>query len=133
MNRLSRTGLILTGALSAALVAGPALAATATPTSLTLKAAKSSVAHNTKDSLTGTLKDAKSKALAGETVVLEKRAYGTKSFTVAATKKTNSKGQVVLTVTPGSRKGQKEQYELVYKGSATHKASHSQVITVSVS
>lgn len=120
-------------AVSVGLFAAPAFAATAaTPTSLALKAAKSTVAPNQKDTLTGTLK-AGSKALAGESVKLEKRAAGAKSFTLVTTKKTDSKGHVTLVVTPGSKKGGKEQYELVFAGTKTYKASHSSVITVTVS
>lgn len=70
MRRIAtRTTLLTAGLVAAGLTAGPALAATtaAKPTSLTLKAAKSTVAPTTKDTLTGTLKSG-TKALAGETV-----------------------------------------------------------------
>jgi len=58
---------------------------------------------------------------------------GAKSFTLVAMKTTDSKGHVALTVTPGTRKGQKEQYELVFAGTTAIKASHSSVITITVS
>jgi 5-hydroxyisourate hydrolase-like protein (transthyretin family) len=111
----------------------PALAATAPkPTSLTLKAAHSSVAPKTKDTLTATLKSG-TKPVAGEPVKLEKRAAGAKSWTLVSSKTTNAKGQTSWSVVPGSKKGQKEQYELVFSGNKSYKASHSSVITVTVS
>ena len=48
-------------------------------------------------------------------------------------KTTDSKGHVALTVTPGTRKGPKEQYELVFAGTTAIKASHNSVITITVS
>jgi 5-hydroxyisourate hydrolase-like protein (transthyretin family) len=113
--------------------AGTALATTAPqPTSLTVKAAKSTVAPHAKDALTGTLKSG-SKPLADEKVKLERRQAGAKSFTLVSTKTTNSKGQVAYTVVPGTKKGQKEQYELVFAGTTSYRASHSKVITIVVS
>ena len=120
-----------TGALAAGLTAAPALAAGAQPTSLTLKAAKSSVAHNQKTTLTGTLKSGAT-FVSGAPVVLEKRAAGAKSWSTVTTKTTNSKGAVTYSVVPGTKKGQKEQYELVFKGNSKYKASHSAVITITV-
>lgn len=115
----------------------PANAATAkpvkAPTSLTLKAHHSTVAPKHKDTLTGTLKSGRTR-IAGATVTLEKRSAGShKSWTVVTTKTTDANGHVTLTVTPGSHKGHKEQYELKYAGDATHKASHSSIITITVS
>lgn len=52
---------------------------------------------------------------------------------MVTSKTTDSKGKVVLTVVPGKKKGQKEQYELIFAGSATNKASHGSVITLTVS
>ena len=135
MHRIAtRTTLLTAGLVVAGLTAGPALAATtaAKPSSLTLKAAKSMVAPKAKDTLTGTLKSG-TKVLANEPVKLEKRAAGAKSFTIVSTKTTDAKGKVVLTVTPGMRKGQKEQYELVFAGTKAFKASHSSIITITVS
>ena len=132
MPRLALRLLVATTAAAVtSLSVGPAFAANASPTSLTLKAAKSTVAPKAKDTLTGTLK-AGTKVLAGQSVKLEKRAAGAKSFTLVTTKTTDAKGHVVLTVTPGTRKGQKVQYELVFAGTSTYKASHSSIITVTV-
>jgi hypothetical protein len=111
--------------------AAPALAAAAQPTSLTLKAAKSSVTHNQKTTLTGTLKSGGT-ALAAQPVVLEKRAAGAKAWSAVSTKSTSSKGTVTYSVVPGTRKGQKEEFYLVFKGNAKYKASHSAIITVTV-
>jgi hypothetical protein len=118
-------------ALAAGMSAAPALAASAQPTSLTLKAAKSSVVHNQKTTLTGTLK-AGTKPLSAQPVILEKRAAGAKAWSVVSSKNTSSKGTVSYVVTPGTKKGQKEQYYLVFKGNAKYKASHSAVITITV-
>jgi hypothetical protein len=124
---------VVAGLAVGSMAAAPAFATTAAkPTSLTLKAAKSSVAPKQKDTLTGLLKSG-THTLAGDTVKLERRAYGAKSFVVVASKTTDSKGRAVLTVTPGTRKGQKVQYELVFSGTKSYKASHSSIITVTVS
>lgn len=130
----TRTLAVGVSLVAASVATAPAFAATpaARPTALTLKAAKSTVAPKQKDTLTGLLKSG-TKALAGQSVKLEKRAAGARSFTVVATKTTDSKGHVVLTVTPGTRKGQKEQYELVFAGTKSYKASHSSIITITVS
>ena len=133
MTRLTtRPALVLAGVLTASLTAGTALAATPAPTSLTLKAAKTTVTHNTKTTLTGTLKSGK-KLVAGQSVKLEKRAYGTKKFALVGTKTTGTKGTVSFSVVPGTKKGQKEQYEVVFTGTSKYKASHSAVITITVS
>ena len=134
MLRLSRiAAAAATGAALLALGASPALAATAAkPTSLTLHASRTTVPHNQKVTLTELLKVG-SKGLAGEPVKLEKRAAGARSFTLVSTKTTNAKGQVTLSVIPGTRKGQKEQYELIFAGNKTDKGSHSRIITITVS
>ena len=136
MSRLtSRPVLVVAGVLAASLTAAPALAATSVPTTLTLKAAKSTVAAKAKDTLTGTLKSGKA-ADGGESVRLVKRSAGTRKFTsTGITKRTDAKGQVTLSVTPGTKKGQKEQYMLVFNGDAAKhlKGSHSAVITITVS
>jgi len=41
-------------------------------------------------------------------------------------------GKVILTIVPGTRKGQKEQYELLFAANATLKASHSSIISITV-
>ena len=133
MNLVKKTLVASTTLLVMGSTAAPALAATtAKPTALTVKAAKSSVAPKAKDTLVGTLKSGGT-VLKGQTVKLEQRAAGAKSFKVVSSKKTDSKGHVSWSVTPGTKKGQKEQYELVFVATKSYKASHSSVITVSVS
>lgn len=134
MTRTTRLTLAATiGATALATGISPALAAkpTAKPTSLTLKAAHSTVAPKHKDTLTGTLKSGGT-ALAGKDVKLVKRDANKRTWTYVSTKTTDAAGHVVLTVTPGAKKGKKEQYELVFAGDATSKASHSAVITLTV-
>lgn len=132
MSRARTVPTVLTAAaLATCMSAAPALAAAAQPTSLTLKAAKSSVTHNQKTTLTGTLKSGGT-ALAAQPVVLEKRAAGAKAWSAVSTKSTSSKGTVTYSVVPGTRKGQKEEFYLVFKGNAKYKASHSAIITVTV-
>ncbi|MGN6608670.1 MAG: hypothetical protein ACTHMS_16880 [Jatrophihabitans sp.] len=125
-------------AAAAAALAGAASAQAATPTtlkptSITLHAAHATVAPKHKDTLTATLKSGR-KALAGETVLLEKRAPHTaQRFTVVQTRTTDAKGRTTFTVLPGARKGHKEQYEVVFVKTSTYKGSHSAVITLTVS
>jgi hypothetical protein len=121
-------------AVALATAVGPALAAkpAARPTSLTLKAAKSTVKPNQKDTLTGTLKSGNT-PLAGKDIKLMKRDASKRTWTYVSTKTTDAKGHVTLVVTPGTHKGKKEQYELVFAGDAKDKASHSSVITLTVS
>jgi hypothetical protein len=118
----------LVAAVGIVAVAGsPAFAATAAKTTtLSEHAAKSVVKAKAKDTITGTLTYSK-KALPGQKVVLEQRLAGAKKFTVVATHTTGSKGGVSFTVTPS--KG-KHQYELVFAGTKTYKASHSSIVTV---
>ena len=128
----SGSTLILTAALIAGVSAAPAFAATAAKaTSLNLRSAHATVAPKAKDTLTGTLK-AGNAAVANEKVTLEQRSGTTGKFSVVRSALTNSKGLVTFTVTPGTKKGQKEQYELVHASDAKYKASHSQIITVTV-
>lgn len=133
MFRSSALSLVVAaGVVAVGLSAAPALANTTHVTSLTIKSAKSTVAPHQKTTVTGTLKSG-DKPLSGQPVVLEKRAAGAKAFTVVSTQVTSPKGSVSYPVTPGSRRGQNEQYELVFKGTSTYRPSHSQVITISVS
>ena len=133
MTRLTtRPALVVAGILAASLSGGTALAATPTPTSLTLKAAKATVAHNVKTTLTGSLR-AGMMPIPGQAVTLARRSFGTKAFSFVSIKKTSPKGTVSYTVIPGSKKGQKTQYELVFAGNSKYKASHSAVITITVS
>lgn len=132
MNPL-RPAAVLGTVVLAGVAAGPAFAATvAKPTSLTLRAAHTTVAPKAKDTLTATLK-AGTKAVSGESVKLERRAAGARSWSLVSSKATNAKGQTSWSVVAGTRKGQKEQYELVFSGTRTYRASHSSVITVTVS
>jgi len=64
--------------------------------------------------------------LANETVTLEARSGVKPRWTVVATGTTATGGTVSFTVTPKV----KTQYELVFTGDATHKASDSNVITL---
>ena len=100
------------------------------PTSIPLKATKSTVAPNQKVTLTGFLKSGHT-PVAFAPVMLETRTAGTKAFTVVSTKLTDSNGKVTLVVSPGKVK--KVQYELVFAGDATYRGSHSQIITLTVS
>jgi 5-hydroxyisourate hydrolase-like protein (transthyretin family) len=102
------------------------------PTSIPLKATKSTVAPNQKVTLTAFLKSGHTPVTAAP-VTLEKRTAGTKAFTVVSTKLTNSNGKVTLVVTPGKSKKKKVQYKVVFAGNATYRGSHSQIITLTVS
>lgn len=135
MNRtISRSAVVAATLAAAAASVAPAFAASpaAKPTSITLKPAHSATAPSQRDTLTATLKSGHT-GLAGQTVLLEKRAAGSRTWTLVSTKTTDAKGQVVLNVTPGSRKGQKEQYEVVFKSTSSYKGSHSAVIILTVS
>lgn len=136
MRKSVTTSVALAAAAAAAItgVTTSAFAApTATrPTALTLHAAHSSVAPRHKDTLTATLRSL-GKPVANAPVVLESRAADTRKFgnpTDIGT--TDDHGQVAVPVTPGNKKGHKEQYRVVFAGDATHRASHSSVITVTV-
>lgn len=61
--------------------------------------------------------------VAGATIVLESRTAKTK-FAVVASATTDAHGLVSFTVSPTTRTA----YKLVFKGDATHRASHSAVI-----
>jgi hypothetical protein len=115
----------------------PALAATNTAktTTLTIHAAKTKMKEHTRDTFTGTLRAGKADVV-GEPVKLEQRAYGAKKWSVDASRTTNKKGAVTFTVTPPAptktQKSHREQYELVFAGSSAYRASHSGVVTVTV-
>jgi hypothetical protein len=117
--------------LGFAIEAGAA-APTARPTSMTLHAAHATAAPRHKDALTATLRS-HGKPLAGEPVTLESRTPGSRRFGNAVDAgTTDANGQVSVPVVPGNSKGHKEQYRVVFAGDATHQASHSAVITVTV-
>lgn len=134
----SRALAVGVGVLAAGLAASPAFAAGAhaakKPTSLTLKAAHAAVAPRHKDALTATLKDGKTR-LAGDRLYLEHRAAGTRKWSTPTAIKpmTNAHGQVTFPVVPGTHKGQKTEYEVLFKGTARFRPSHSSVITITVS
>jgi hypothetical protein len=127
----ARVPLITAGVLAGALLTTPALAATAKATTSTLKAAKSTVAPKATDTLTGTLKSG-STGVSGEKVMLERRSGTSGTFTVLQTKTTGKGGTVTFSVVPGTKSGQKVQYELVHAANAKYKASHSGIVTVTV-
>lgn len=114
-----------------------AFASTATPTSLTLKAAHTTVAPKHRDSFTATLK-AGTHVLAGQTVTLYEKKPGAKTWTKLTSKQTNSKGQATYSVVPaGTKSGQKDEFEVKYAGgkigTKTYAASHSKIVTVTLS
>jgi 5-hydroxyisourate hydrolase-like protein (transthyretin family) len=101
------------------------------PTSLPMKASKSTVAPNQKVALIGWLKSGHT-SVPGAPVALEKRIAGAATFTAVSTKTTGNDGKVTLVVTPGARRGQKVQYQLVFAGNSSYRSSHSQVIALTV-
>lgn len=127
------------GVLAAGLVISPTLAAGASPataeqpTSLTLKAAHTTVAPKHKDTLTTTLKVG-AKRLAGETLYVEYRAAGAHKWSAPITvkPKTNARGEVSFVVAPGSKKGERSQFEVLFKGTAKYRPSHSSIVTIAV-
>ena len=127
------TGVIAAPAMAAAQHAGKTKPAHNKATSVLLKAAKTSVAPKHKTALTATLKSGKHR-LAGEELWLEKRDAGTHKFgSPVDIGATDSDGKVTLPVVPGNHKGHKEQYRVVFQGDSGWKASHSAVVTVTVS
>ncbi|MCW2725145.1 MAG: hypothetical protein JWN35_2066 [Frankiales bacterium] len=132
MSRMtSRTAVLGVALVAAAGTATPALAAPARATTLSLTVARTSVAHNQRDPITGTL-DAGRTPLRGKRVLLEKKASGARSFTQAGSATTDSRGQVHFSPVVGTRRGERVQYELVFPGDSGDRASRSRVVTVSV-
>lgn len=144
---ISRRTAIAVSAVAAAALATPAFAApTATPTSLNLRANKSVVrVHHTVD-FTATL-SSKGKGVSGEStnMVVQERTAPTTGH------RTTWQDQTMTVITdagngkytfhaapplPSSKKSQKDQYRLVFKGdtaSTPHYAkSHSEIVTVTV-
>jgi hypothetical protein len=133
-----RTALVAVATASlAAGLTGPALAATvsAKTTTLTIHAAKTTVKEHTRDTFTGMLRAGKS-PVSGQKIELKQRAYGATRWSQLATKTTSSKGSVTFTVTPPApsktAKSHREQYELVFSGTKAYRASHSGIVTVTV-
>lgn len=122
---------------AATTIAGVAVSASAAvpavrPTSLTLHAARATVAPKHKDSLTATLRSL-GKPVANAAVVLESRTAGSRAFSnPTAVGTTDDNGSVTVPVVPGNKKGHKEQYRVIFAGDAAHHASRSSVITVTV-
>ncbi len=132
----------LAGAVLVGAFATPTFASgkpTAKPTSITLKASKATVAPKHKISLTAKLKSGNT-PLANEQLCLKSRTRATAgewtswSSCSNLASLTNSTGQVIVNgVAPGNKKGVKTQYEVVFPGVTGYKASHSSVITVTMS
>jgi hypothetical protein len=137
--RLARPITLGAAALIASAAAAPALAAASPrPTSLTLRTAHSTVTAKHHDTFTATLKAGKT-PLDGATVKLYEKKPGAKTWTPLGTKTTNAKGQATYTVTPAGRKGQKDEFEVKFgggkigTGTTTYGASHSKIVTVTIS
>ena len=94
-------------------------------TKLTIKNKPIAHNHHHADMITGVLTSHR-KAVAGETVWLESRRTTGKKFAVVGSATTGADGSASFAVTPSK----KTQYELVFKGDATHRKSHSGVITL---
>jgi len=104
---------------------------TAKASTIAIKVAAGSVKPHAKDNITATLKSG-TKVIAGATVKLEARAVGAKTWKIVSSRLTGAKGSAAFTVVPGIKKGQKEQYVIVFSGNSKYKASHSAIITVTV-
>lgn len=133
--RVARPLALGAAALAATAMATPAFAATTTPTSLTLKASHASVAPKHHDGFTATLK-AGNKLLDGQKVSLYEKKPGAKTWTLVGSKST-VKGKVSFSVVPaGTKKGQKDEFEVKYAGTKTapkYGASHSHIVNVTLS
>ena len=119
---------VVTAAVPAMLVTAQAEAVTKKSTSLSIRAARSAVLPNTKDTISGVLKSG-STVLPGQTVRLLQRKAGTSTWSTAGSATTSAKGGVSFSLVPAN---QREQYELSYAGNATYAASHSGIVTVTV-
>jgi hypothetical protein len=130
---MKRTLVASTIAVIAGGLAVPALAAPKgmAATSLSIKAAKTHVAADKPDTISGTLRSGKTR-LAGEMVFLEKLDATTKTYLPQASMTTDKKGTVSFSVVPSSKKG-KARYELMFAGDASYKGSQSRSATVTVS
>lgn len=80
--------------------------------------------HHKSDVINGLLRSRRH-GLAGETILLESRTAHHR-FDAVGSATTNAHGLVSFTVTPTARTF----YKLVFKGDATHRASHSAVIVL---
>jgi hypothetical protein len=144
-NRTPKSGLIaaavLASTLTLGLIAGPAGAArkpTTKHTTITLKAAKATVAPKHKVSLTATLQ-AGHTALAGQQLCVESRVkaigatWGTFGSCTNLSSLTASDGTVTIdSVVPRNGKGTKEQFKVLFAGATGYSASHSPIVTITV-
>lgn len=119
-------------------LAAPAFAATPSPTSLNLRAGKTTVKVHTKDTFTATL-TSKGKALNAQTVWLQERTAPTSTHKTTwanvTSTTTNISGKATFSVTPplaSHKSTQQDQYRAVYKRTTAYGGSHSAVVTVTV-
>ena len=138
MHSLNRHATLALVAATAVGVAAPAFAATTAPTSLNLRAGKTTVTAHTKDTFTATL-TSKGKPLNAQTVWLQERTAPTSTHKTTWTNVTSTtttvSGKATFSVTPPLASGkstQKDQYRAVYKTSMAYGGSHSQAVTVTV-
>jgi hypothetical protein len=97
------------------------------PTSLSIRAAKSSINPGGKDTISGVLLTRKT-PLEGRDVILQSHPSGSTAWKNAATKKTGKHGYVAFTVTPPTTTA----YRLVFTSHPNYRGSHSGVVTVHV-
>ena len=135
LNRQAAIALVAATTLGAT---APAFATTASPTSLNLRAGKTTVNVHSKDTFTATL-TSKGKPLNAQTVWLQERTAPTPThkttWTNVKSTTTNISGKATFSVTPPLASGkstQSDQYRAVYKKSTAYDGSHSAVVTVTV-
>ena len=128
------TGTVMAGI---GLMSAPASAATTIPTSVSLRAARTTVAPGGTDTLTAVLK-ANGKPLANRQLCLQTRPAGGKFGKCMPIKRTtNSRGRVTVTVTVSKTAGHKQQYEVFFNKNPRYKTSyqvsHSAIVTITTS
>jgi hypothetical protein len=99
------------------------------PEATTLSIKNRVIAHSRHhaDAITGVL-SARRKGVAGETITLKSRSSKKPRWAVAGSATTSASGSVTFTIAPSA----KTQYELYFAGDSAHRASHSNVITITV-
>jgi len=114
----------MAGALAPVTAAGAASKPHAhkAPTNILVNAHFVRGSHHKSDVINGLLRS-RHHGVAGATIVLESRT-GHAKFAAVASATTGAHGLVSFTVTPTTRTA----YKLIFKGDATHRASHSNVI-----
>lgn len=138
MLKLKRAAAVAAGVAAVGLCAAPAVAATqAAParvnlTGVTLRVAHTFVTPNQNDTLTATLFSSGGKPVAGATVYLVQRKLGASQFSapVPVATPTDAKGNVTVTVAPGSTKGLVQEYGIVFNGDATYRGSRSGTVLI---